>query len=90
MRRDGVGTKRGRRFLVEGVNLGDGQPVRCWAYFSANGVVVRRYGCKEHLFIVTLAEAAGIIARRAQVLGPLKLEAARDGEQGPLFEEGAA
>jgi len=64
--------RRGERkskahFLVERVNLGDGDPVRCWVRVTAKGIEVRRYRAKRGWY-VPLADAAGVLARRAQVL----------------------
>lgn len=51
-------------FIAEGVNLGDGEPVRCWVRMGADAVEVRRYGA-HRAWLVSLSEAAGLIARAA-------------------------
>lgn len=61
----GTRSKNGAHFLVEGVNLGDGKPVRAWLRIMKRGVEVRRYR-SHRAWIVSLAEAAGLIARAAQ------------------------
>lgn len=58
--------KSAAHFLVEGVNLGDGKPVRCWLRVSPKGVEVRRYRSPRAAWL-PLARAVGVLARAAQV-----------------------
>jgi len=57
----------GRRWLVRGVNLGDGQLVKCWVIVKGDVVTVRQWKTKTRIYQLDLAEAAGMIARRVQV-----------------------
>ncbi len=58
--------KYGAAFLVEGVNLGDGDRARCWIRIKGSKVEVRRYHARR-VWRLDLAEAVGLIARAAQL-----------------------
>jgi hypothetical protein len=53
------------RFLVEGVNLGDGEPVLCIVEVNREQVTVHKKGSR-HRWALSLSDASGVIARRAQ------------------------
>jgi hypothetical protein len=57
---------KGRRYLVSGVNLGDGEFVRAWFIISKDAVIVRRYRA-HRTWMLSLKDAAGAVARAAQL-----------------------
>lgn len=58
--------RRNRHLRVGGVNLGDGEPVKCSVVISPSEVTVRRHRSRR-FWTLPLSEAVGLIARRAQV-----------------------
>jgi hypothetical protein len=58
--------RRGRRFVVSGIDFGDGTRVTASIYISASGVSVKRYRSRT-TFYMPLDEAVQVLARRAQV-----------------------
>jgi hypothetical protein len=58
--------KYGARFFVDGVNLGDGKRIACWLRIARGMVEVRRVRARR-AWRLPLADAAGVIARAAQV-----------------------
>jgi hypothetical protein len=60
-------SKRGAWFLVEGVNVGDGERSRVWLHLGVDGVLqVRRFGSRT-VWTLPMDEAAGLLARQAQL-----------------------
>jgi hypothetical protein len=59
------GAKNARRFHVDGVDLGDGERVLCTVTVTASRIAVRRLRAHRS-WSLSLEEAAGLIARRAQ------------------------
>lgn len=57
-----------RHFLIDNVNLGDGERVSVWLVFSPKEVEVRRFG-GHYRFRLPLSEFAGMVGRLAQVHG---------------------
>jgi hypothetical protein len=55
-----------RRILLDGVNLGDGKLIRAWLIIDKDKVTIRKFRSPKAWTLVT-AEAAGVIARRAQL-----------------------
>jgi hypothetical protein len=56
----------GAHFLVEGVNLGDGESSRVWVHIDKGIVTVRPFRSRRS-WTLPLDEAAGMVARAAQV-----------------------
>jgi hypothetical protein len=60
--------KPAKRFLVDGVDLGDGEPQRCWFVIDGDGSGVTVYGYRRRRrWWLPLRDAASVIAVKAQV-----------------------
>lgn len=56
---------RARRFVVAGVNLGDGDLRKVWVVIDEEGMTIRAFRGRKRWW-VPLSEAASIVAVRAQ------------------------
>jgi hypothetical protein len=61
------GRKNGRHWLVKGVNLGDGELVKCRFSVKDGVVTVRQYQSRTRVYAMDMVEVAGIVARQVQV-----------------------